>query len=49
MRIRARLHGLVSLEVYGHLQGVTPAPDKLFDADLADLLNTLGLTGAVRL
>ncbi|WP_426515093.1 TetR/AcrR family transcriptional regulator [Diaminobutyricibacter sp. McL0618] len=48
MRIRARLHGLVSLEVYGHLQGVTPAPDKLFDADLADLLNTLGLTGAVR-
>lgn len=48
MRIRSRLHGLVSLEVYGHLQGVTPAPDKLFDADVADLLSTLGLVGTGR-
>nr|WP_277348509.1 TetR/AcrR family transcriptional regulator [Planctomonas sp. JC2975] len=43
LRIRSRLHGLVTLEVYGHLQGVTPAPEKLFDADVADLLNTLRL------
>lgn len=43
LRIRSRLHGLVSLEVYGHLRGVTSAPDKLFDADLTDLLDTLGI------
>jgi AcrR family transcriptional regulator len=48
MRIRSRLHGLVSLEVYGHLRGVTPAPDKLFDADVADLLDTLGVGGAAQ-
>ena len=46
LRIRSRLHGLVSLEVYGHLRAATPAPDKLFDADLAELLTTLGLGGA---
>lgn len=48
MRIRSRLHGFVSLEVYGHLQGVTAEPDRLFDADVADLLNTLGLGRAAQ-
>lgn len=48
MRIRSRLHGFVSLEVYGHLKGVTPAPNKLFDADVADLLTTLGFGRAAQ-
>jgi len=31
LRIRGHLHGLVSLEVYGHMQTQTHSPDKLFD------------------
>jgi hypothetical protein len=38
----------VSLEVYGHMRGITPAPDKLFDEELAELLQALALTSATR-
>ncbi|MEV8324371.1 TetR/AcrR family transcriptional regulator [Kitasatospora sp. NPDC056731] len=43
LRIWGRLHGLVSLEVYGHLRAQTASPDKLFGSELAQLLGSLGL------
>ncbi|MFE0101081.1 TetR/AcrR family transcriptional regulator [Streptomyces sp. NPDC059009] len=43
LRIWGRLHGLVSLEVYGHLAGQTPSPDKLFREELAQLIRSLGV------
>ncbi|MFD9904894.1 TetR/AcrR family transcriptional regulator [Streptomyces sp. NPDC059063] len=44
LRIWGHLHGLVSLEVYGHLRTQTVSPDKLFRAELAALIRSLGLT-----
>jgi len=44
LRIRGHLHGLVSLEVYGHMQTQTHSPDKLFDEELAQLVRALALT-----
>ena len=44
LRIRAHLHGLVSLEVYGHMRTVTLTPEKLFDEELNQLLHALALT-----
>ncbi|MFD6299591.1 hypothetical protein ACFWFU_32715 [Streptomyces sp. NPDC060235] len=38
-----RLHGLVSLEVYGHLRTQTISPDKLFRQELTALLRSLGI------
>ncbi|MGW4796750.1 TetR/AcrR family transcriptional regulator [Nonomuraea sp. NPDC004297] len=43
LRIWARLHGLVSLEIYGHLRGQTVSPDKLFEEELAQLVRSLGI------
>ncbi|MER5931091.1 TetR-like C-terminal domain-containing protein [Streptomyces sp. NPDC002054] len=43
LRLWGRLHGMVSLEVYGHLRGQTHDPDKLFRVELAALLHSLGL------
>ncbi|MFE5585331.1 TetR/AcrR family transcriptional regulator [Kitasatospora sp. NPDC056531] len=43
LRIWGHLHGLVALEVYGHLSAQTLAPDKLFRAELTQLVRTLGL------
>ncbi|MFF2952023.1 TetR/AcrR family transcriptional regulator [Kitasatospora sp. NPDC057965] len=43
LRIWGRLHGLVVLEVYGHLRAQTSAPDKLFQAELAQLTRSLGI------
>ncbi|MFJ9842181.1 TetR/AcrR family transcriptional regulator [Kitasatospora sp. NPDC101155] len=43
LRIWGHLHGLVALEVYGHLSAQTLAPDKLFRAELGHLVGTLGL------
>ncbi|MDH6704003.1 AcrR family transcriptional regulator [Kitasatospora sp. MAA19] len=43
LRIWGRLHGLVSLEVYGHLRAQTTSPDRLFGAELAQLVRSLGL------
>ncbi|MFG3053339.1 TetR/AcrR family transcriptional regulator [Kitasatospora sp. NPDC048239] len=46
LRIWGHLHGLVALEVYGHLRTQTPSPDKLFRAELAELVRSLGLGAA---
>ncbi|MEV0116947.1 TetR/AcrR family transcriptional regulator [Streptomyces sp. NPDC050844] len=43
LRIWGHLHGLVSLEVYGHLRTQTASPDKLFQEELAQLVRMLGL------
>jgi AcrR family transcriptional regulator len=44
LRIRGHLHGLVSLEVYGHMRTMTLTPDKLFNEELTQLLRALALT-----
>ncbi|MFI0716307.1 TetR/AcrR family transcriptional regulator [Streptomyces inhibens] len=44
LRIWGHLHGLVSLEIYGHLLTQTPAPEKLYREELARLIRSLGLT-----
>ncbi len=43
LRIWGHLHGLVALEIYGHLRAQVLTPDKLFHAELAHLLQSLGL------
>jgi AcrR family transcriptional regulator len=43
LRVWARIHGLVALEVYGQLGTQTRRPEKLFRAELRDLLRSLGL------
>ncbi|MEV1239243.1 TetR/AcrR family transcriptional regulator [Nonomuraea sp. NPDC050022] len=43
LRIWGHLHGLVSLEIYGHLRTQTISPDKLFQEELAQLVRSLGL------
>lgn len=43
LRIWGHLHGLVSLEVYGHLRTQTVSPDKLFRDELAHLVRALGI------
>ncbi|QEV22254.1 TetR/AcrR family transcriptional regulator [Streptomyces alboniger] len=45
LRIWGHLHGLVSLEIYGHLRTQTVSPDKLFRAELAALVRSLDLHG----
>lgn len=47
MRLWGRLHGLVSLEVYGHLRPQVREPAKLYHAELVDLTHLLGLTAPV--
>ncbi|MET9079301.1 TetR/AcrR family transcriptional regulator [Streptomyces sp. NPDC004232] len=41
LRIWGHLHGLVSLEVYGHMHTQTTSPEKLFREELAQLIQTL--------
>ncbi|MBT2443227.1 TetR/AcrR family transcriptional regulator [Streptomyces sp. ISL-36] len=43
LRIWGHLHGLVSLEVYGHLRSQTLRPDKLFAQELAALVRSLSV------
>ena len=43
LRLWGHLHGLVALEVYGHLGRQTASPDKLFEEELARLVTTLGV------
>ncbi|MFF7282312.1 TetR/AcrR family transcriptional regulator [Streptomyces griseorubiginosus] len=47
MRLWGRLHGLVSLEIYGHLRPQVQDPAKLYHAELVDLTHLLGLTAPV--
>ncbi|MFD7560847.1 TetR/AcrR family transcriptional regulator [Streptomyces sp. NPDC059835] len=44
LRIWSHLHGLVSLEIYGHLQTQALSPEKLFREELAQLNRSLGIT-----
>jgi hypothetical protein len=41
LRVWGRMHGLVALEIYGHLVGQTQHPEKLYRAELLDLLAAL--------
>ncbi|WAL65070.1 TetR/AcrR family transcriptional regulator [Amycolatopsis cynarae] len=43
LRVWGRMHGLVSLEIYGRLGGQTREPAKLYRAELRDLIRSLGL------
>jgi AcrR family transcriptional regulator len=45
LRLWGRLHGMVSLEVYGHLAGQTPDPAKVYRSEVRNLVVTLGLAG----
>lgn len=42
MRIWGRIHGLVTLEIYGHLSNLTTTPAKLFTTDMEALTTSLG-------
>ncbi|MCH0572979.1 TetR/AcrR family transcriptional regulator [Streptomyces sp. MUM 136J] len=42
LRVWGRMHGLVSLEVYGHLGPQVRDPEKLYRAELVDLSRSLG-------
>ncbi|MEV0828278.1 TetR/AcrR family transcriptional regulator [Nonomuraea rubra] len=44
LRLWGRMHGLISLEVYGHLGPQTGDPAKLYHAELLDLVRSLNLT-----
>lgn len=44
LRLWSHLHGLVSLEIYGHLQTQALSPEKLFREELAQLIRSLGIT-----
>jgi AcrR family transcriptional regulator len=44
LRIWGRMHGLLSLEIYGHLRFQTPHPGKLYGAEMRELIKSLGLT-----
>ncbi|WP_067467488.1 TetR/AcrR family transcriptional regulator [Nocardia amamiensis] len=43
LRMWGRMHGLIALEVYGHLRPQSRAPAKLFRAEMLDLVRSLGL------
>ncbi|RFS85066.1 TetR/AcrR family transcriptional regulator [Actinomadura spongiicola] len=43
LRMWGRLHGLLSLEIYGHLSGQTPNPAKIYRAEIGNLVHSLGL------
>jgi AcrR family transcriptional regulator len=43
LRVWGRMHGLVALEVYGHLAPQTKDPARLYRDELSDLTRSLGL------
>ncbi|WP_020557474.1 TetR-like C-terminal domain-containing protein [Embleya scabrispora] len=43
LRVWGRLHGLVSLEIYGHLRGRTTDPGRVHRTEIHDLIRSLGL------
>lgn len=43
LRVWGRMHGLVALEVYGHLRPQAKDPARLYRAELRDLAGSLGL------
>ncbi|WP_280210642.1 TetR/AcrR family transcriptional regulator [Nocardia cyriacigeorgica] len=44
LRMWGRMHGLVALEVYGHLRPLAQDPARLFRAEMLDLVHSLGLS-----
>jgi AcrR family transcriptional regulator len=46
LRVWGRMHGLVTLEIYGHLRMQTRNPAKLYRAEMLDLVTSLGLTSS---
>ncbi|MFI9465430.1 TetR/AcrR family transcriptional regulator [Streptomyces xiamenensis] len=44
LRVWGRMHGLLTLEIHGHLRAVTHHPAALYRADMLDLIRSLGLT-----
>lgn len=46
LRLWSRMHGLLTLEIYGHLRHQVTDPGKLYEADMHDFNRTIGLTGA---
>jgi AcrR family transcriptional regulator len=43
MRLWGRMHGLVALEVYGHLRPLIHEPEHLYEDEMADLIRSYGL------
>lgn len=43
LRVWGRMHGLVALEVYGHLRSQILDGAKIFEAEMLDLATELGL------
>ncbi|MEV6138394.1 TetR/AcrR family transcriptional regulator [Nocardia sp. NPDC051990] len=43
LRIWGRMHGLIALEIYGHLGPQSHDPAKLYHAEMVDLVRSLGL------
>ncbi|GAA3661162.1 TetR/AcrR family transcriptional regulator [Nonomuraea antimicrobica] len=43
LRVWGRMHGLVALEVHGHLRVQARHPDKLYRDEICDLVTSLGL------
>lgn len=43
LRVWGRMHGLVALEVYGHLRAQVRDPAKLYRSEMRDLVASLGL------
>ncbi|GAA2805457.1 WHG domain-containing protein [Nonomuraea dietziae] len=44
LRVWGRMHGLVALEIDGHIHPVAGNPAALHRADMLDLVRSLGLT-----
>ncbi|MFI6927733.1 TetR/AcrR family transcriptional regulator [Nonomuraea spiralis] len=43
MRVWGRMHGLMALEIYGHLRGLVHDPAAVFRDEMRDLIASLGL------
>jgi AcrR family transcriptional regulator len=43
LRVWGRMHGLVALEIYGHLRTQTQEPAKLYRAEMTDLITSLNI------
>ncbi|MEU8318101.1 TetR/AcrR family transcriptional regulator [Nonomuraea sp. NPDC048881] len=43
LRVWGRMHGLVALEIYGHLRALVRDPAAVYDDEMRDLVTSLGL------
>ena len=44
LRVWGRIHGLLALEIYGHLRPLIHNPATVYDDEITDLITSLGLT-----